>query len=199
MKALCLSLIVFLLITTFSCSQKRQSQDPVTEHLAQYRDTIVGNFSGYQIDTLICEPLDSISDPSYRGFHYRWRVYAKNGSVEELEIGNTIGINFVKEGDLDGDGADEWGYVTEWATSNWMMYKVFTYKNKQASFLYRPLPIYLPHLDPDDKDFMTTCKDSLASQSFSPGMVKVKFSDVRNEGIDFLVVDTVVPMLIKIR
>ena len=79
------------------------------------------------------------------------------------------------------------------------MYKVFTYKNKQASFLYRPLPIFLPHLDPEDKDFMTTCKDSLASQSFSPGMVKVKFSDVRNDGIDFLVVDTVVPMLNKIR
>ncbi len=199
MKSLPILTILCILLTALSCSQQKTSQPPTVDHLANYRDTIVGNFSGSQIDTLISEPLDSISNPTFKGFHYSWRVYAKNGSVDELLIDNTIRVKFVKEGDLDGDGADEWGYVTEWATSNWMMYKVFTYKNKHASFLYRPLPIYLPHLDPDDKDFMTTCKDSLASQSFSPGMVKVKFSDVRNDGIDFLVVDTVVPMLNKIR
>lgn len=118
--------ILLLLATTIGCYQNEERKGAVIDHLAGYRDTIVGNFSGSQIDTLICEPLDSISDPSYQGFHYLWRVFAKNGSVDDLEINNTIGIHFVKEGDLNGDGADEWGYVTECETSNWMMYNVYT-------------------------------------------------------------------------
>lgn len=187
--------ILIILIASFACNQKKPVQESVTDHLAQYRDTLVGNFIGSQIDTLICDPLDSVSDPAYRGLHYQWRVFAKNGSVDDLEIGNTIGIHFVKEGDLDGDGADEWGYVTEWETSNWMMYKVYTYKNKQAALLYEPLPIYIPHLDPADNDFMTTSKDSLASKSSKPGFVNVKFSDIRNDGEDFLIIDTIVPLL----
>lgn len=195
MKTLRLLPILFLLIASFACNHKKPAQESVTDHLAQYRDTLVGNFNGSQIDTLICEPLDSVSDPSYRGFHYLWRVFAKNGSVDDIEIGNTIGIHFVKEGDLDGDGADEWGYVTEWETSNWMMYKVYTYKNKKAMFLYEPLSIYIPHLDPADNDFVTTSKDSLASKSSKPGFVNVKFSDVRNDGEDFLIIDTIVPLL----
>ena len=198
MKAHRLSLIVFLLITTFSYSQKRQSQDPVTDHLAQYRDTIVGNFSGYQVDTLICEPLDSISDPSYSGFHYSCRVFAKNKSVNDLLLGNTIGIHFVKEGDLDGDGADEWGYVTKWETSNWMMYQVYTYADKKPQLLYEPLPIYLFHIDPESDSFVSA-KTDIVTTSDRPATVKVKFSDVRNDGEDFLLIDTIVPLLIDRR
>ncbi|MDD7760752.1 MAG: hypothetical protein SPJ05_07850 [Candidatus Limisoma sp.] len=194
MKTIHLLPILFLLITSIGCSQKKPQQETVTDHLAQYRDTIVGNFCGSQIDTLICEPLDSISDPSYRGFHYRWRVFAKNKSVKDLLLGNTIGIHFVKEGDLDGDGADEWGYVTEWETSNWMMYQVYTYEDKKPQLLYEPLPIYLFHIEPESDSFVSA-KTDIASKSNHPGMVNVKFSDVRNDGEDFLLIDTIVPML----
>ncbi len=190
MKTLRLLPILFLFIATISCSQKNQKQDSVTDHLAQYRDTIVGNFSGSQIDTLICEPLDSISDPTYRGFHYCWRVFSKNGSVNDCEIYNTIGIHFVKEGDLDGDGADEWGYVTEWETSNWMMYKVYSYKDKQASLLYEPLPIWLCHIDSTANSYFIN-KSDIVSKSTLPGVVNVKFSDIRNDGEDFLIIDTI--------
>ena len=194
MKTIHLLPILFLLITSIGCSQKKPQQETVTDHLAQYRDTIVGNFCGSQIDTLICEPLDSISDPSYRGFHYRWRVFAKNKSVKDLLLGNTIGIHFVKEGDLDGDGADEWGYVTEWETSNWMMYQVYTYEDKKPQLLYEPLPIYLFHIEPESDSFVSA-KTDIASKSNHPGMVNVKFSDIRNDGEDFLLIDTIVPML----
>ena len=194
MKTIHLLPILFLLITSIGCSQKKPQQEAVTDHLAQYRDTIVGNFCGSQIDTLICEPLDSISDPSYRGFHYRWRVFAKNKSVKDLLLGNTIGIHFVKEDDLDGDGADEWGYVTEWETSNWMMYQVYTYEDKKPQLLYEPLPIYLFHIEPESDSFVSA-KTDIASKSNHPGMVNVKFSDIRNDGEDFLLIDTIVPML----
>lgn len=182
--------ILFLFIAAISCSQKNQKQDSFTDHLAQYRDSIVGNFCGSQIDTLICEPLDSIPDPTYQGFHYRWRVFAKNGSVKDLELDNTIGIHFVKEGDLDGDGAEEWGFVTEWETSNWMMYKVYSYKDKKASLLYEPLPIWLCHIDTSANSYLIN-KSDIVSKSSSPGVVNVKFSDVRNDGEDFLIIDTV--------
>ncbi len=86
--------------------------------MAQYRDTLIANFNGLEIDTLICEPMDSMN-PDYRGFHYKWRVFTKNKTVKDLILENkTIGIHFVYEGDLDGNGTEEWGYVTEWPTSN---------------------------------------------------------------------------------
>ena len=198
MKTIHLLPILFLFLAAISCSQKKPQQETVTDHLAQYRDTIVGNSCGSQIDTLICEPLDSISDPSYSGFHYRWRVFAKNKSVNDLLLGNTIGIHFVKEGDLDGDGADEWGYVAEWETSNWMMYQVYTYADKKPQLLYEPLPIYLFHIDPESDSFVSA-KTDIVTTSDHPATVKVKFSDVRNDGEDFLLIDTIVPLLIDHR
>ena len=198
MKTIHLLPILFLFLAAISCSQKKPQQETVTDHLAQYRDTIVGNSCGSQIDTLICEPLDSISDPSYSGFHYRWRVFAKNKSVNDLLLGNTIGIHFVKEGDLDGDGADEWGYVAEWETSNWMMYQVYTYADKKPQLLYEPLPIYLFHIDPESDSFVSA-KTDIVTTSDRPATVKVKFSDVRNDGEDFLLIDTIVPLLIDHR
>lgn len=57
-------------------------------------------------------------------------IFTKNNSVKPLIIYNkTIGIHFVYDGDLDGNGTDEWGYVTEWDTSNWMCYHAFTNVN----------------------------------------------------------------------
>lgn len=187
--------IFLLLLATISCNQKKHSTEIVEDHLVKYRDTIVGNFSGSQIDTLICEPIDSISDPTYKGFHYEWRVYAKNRSVDEIIIGPTIGIHFVSEGDLDGDGADEWGFVTEWETSNWMTYKVYTYKNRKGNLLYEPLAIWLPHLDPEDSLYHSITAEQIASKSTEAGKINVKFSSVRNDGEDFLVIDTIVPVL----
>ena len=198
MKTIHLLPILFLFLAAISCSQKKPQQETVTDHLAQYRDTIVGNSCGSQIDTLICEPLDSISDPSYSVFRYRWRVFAKNKSVNDLLLGNTIGIHFVKEGDLDGDGADEWGYVAEWETSNWMMYQVYTYADKKPQLLYEPLPIYLFHIDPESDSFVSA-KTDIVTTSDRPATVKVKFSDVRNDGEDFLLIDTIVPLLIDHR
>ena len=198
MKTLRFLPILFLFLTAIGCSPKKHKQEPITDHLAQYRDSIVGNFSGTQVDTLICEPLDSISDPSYRGFHYSWRVFSKNGSVNDIEINNTIGIHFVKEGDLDGDGADVWGYVTEWETSNWMRYQVYTYKKRNATLLYDPLALYLPHIDSENESFYSS-KEELVTHCDIPGMVRVKFSDVRNDGEDFLMIDSIVPITVQCR
>lgn len=126
MKYLLIFIISLITLCTFSCDSIQQSNE--SDYLAQYRDTLIGNFSGQKIDTLLCEPMDSIN-ADYKGSHYKWKIYTKNNTVRPLIINyKTIGIHFVKEGDLDGNGTDEWGYVAEWETSNWMCYHAFTNK-----------------------------------------------------------------------
>ena len=91
------------------CNNNKVHNSLDSDSLAQYRDTLIGKFNGIDVDTLICEPIDSLSpkeDGTYGGCHYEWRVYTTNGTVKDLIVGKTVGIVFVKEGDLDGNGTE---------------------------------------------------------------------------------------------
>lgn len=176
-----LPLAILLSLSLLSCGNNTQQRQD--DSLCQYRDTLIGQFNGIDIDTLICEPLDS----DYKGYHYKWRVFTKNGTVRPLTIDNqTIGIHFVKEGDLDGNGTDEWGYLTEWETSNWMNYHLFTNLNGKWQHMIEPTPIYTPHID----SLLT--KDAIIQPTTDKEILRVKFSDVRNNGEDFLIIDTLI-------
>lgn len=184
--------IILCLIWLCACEREGKHQTTDLEYIAQYRDTLIGRFDGIDIDTLICEPMDSLN-PNYKGFHYRWRVFTKNKTVKDLILENkTIGIHFVYEGDLDGNGTDEWGYVTEWETSNWMCYHAFTNKRGKWEHIIEPTNIWLPHLDPQDSISYRISKEDILQPSEDSGFLKVKFSDVRNNGEDFLIVDTLI-------
>lgn len=190
MKHLLILVVSLLMFCAFSCGSKHESVD--SDSLAQYRDTLIGKFNGIDIDTLICEPMDSLN-PNYKGFHYKWRVFTKNKTVKDLILENkTIGIHFVYEGDLDGNGTDEWGYVTEWETSNWMCYHAFTNKRGKWKHIIEPTNIWLPHLDPQDSISYRISKEDILQPSEDSGFLKVKFSDVRNNGEDFLIIDTLI-------
>lgn len=190
MKHLPIIIISLIILCTFGCVGKHESKE--SDNLAQYRDTLIGNFNGLEIDTLICEPMDSLN-PNYQGFHYKWRVFTKNKTVKDLILENkTIGIHFVYEEDLDGDGTDEWGYVTEWETSNWMCYHAFTNVNGEWQHIIEPTSIWLPHLDPQDSISYRISKEDILQPSEDSGFLKVKFSDVRNNGEDFLIIDTLI-------
>lgn len=190
MKRLPIFVISLLMLSAFGCGSKPESKE--SDNLAQYRDTLIGNFNGLEIDTLICEPMDSLN-PNYKGFHYKWRVFTKNKTVKDLILENkTIGIHFVYEGDLDGNGTDEWGYVTEWETSNWMCYHAFTNINEEWKHIIEPTSIWLPHLDRQDGVSYQISKEDILQPSEDSGFLKVKFSDVRNDGEDFLIVDTLI-------
>lgn len=197
MKHLPFCLISFILLCAFGCDNKHKSveSDPMT----QYSDTLIGNFNGKEIDTLICEPMDFIT-ADYKGLHFKWRVFTKNSTVKPLILDNkTIGIHFVKEGDLDGNGTDEWRYVTEWATSNWMAYHAFTNINGEWQHIIEPTIIWLPHLDPQDNIDYTIKKEDILQSSEKADFLKVKFSDVRNNGEDFLIIDTLIRINPQIR
>lgn len=161
------------------------------------RDTLIGKFDGVNIDTLIAEPYGEKPEVKendlYSGWYYNWRVYSKKGTVKELKLENvTTGIKFVKEGDVDGDGKDEWGYVSEWPTSFWMRYNLYHNNNGRWKMLIEPTPIWLPHIDSEDKVYGGHSAEDLIQKSNKPGYLRVKFSDVRNDGGDFLLIDTLI-------
>lgn len=184
--------IILCLIWLCACEREGKHQTTDLEYMAQYRDTLIGRFDGIDIDTLICEPMDSLN-PNYKGFHYKWRVFTKNKTVKDLILENkTIGIHFVYERDLDGNGTDEWGYVTEWETSNWMCYHAFTNKRGKWEHIIEPTNIWLPHLAPQDSISYRISKEDILQPSDDSGFLKVKFSDVRNNGEDFLIIDTLI-------
>lgn len=161
------------------------------EDLSVYRDTLVGRFNGKNIDTLICEPIGPPSpaeDGIYGGQYYKWRVYTTKHTVKDLILNNTTGIQFIKEGDLDRNGTDEWSYITQWPTSNWMRFAIFTYRDGEWDYLTDPNSIWRGHADISD---LASC-NGLARRAKKPGYIHVKFSDIRNNGGDFVLIDTLV-------
>lgn len=184
-----LLLILSCLIWLCACVREGKYQTSELDYLTQYRDTLIGRFDGIDIDTLIAEPIGKKDG----GWYFKWRVFTKNNSVKPLIIDNkTIGIHFVYEGDLDGHGADEWGYVAESSTSNWMNYHAFTNVNGEWQHIIEPTSIWLPHLDPQDSVSYRISKEDILQPSENSGFLKVKFSDVRNDGEDFLIIDTLI-------
>lgn len=184
------------------CNSNKAHNSLDSDCLAQYRDTLIGKFNGIDVDTLICEPIDSLStyEEPYGGCHYKWRVYTTNGTVKDLIVGETVGIDFIKEGDLDGNGTEEWGYVTQWPTSNWMCYHAFTNINGEWQHIIEPTSIYLSHLDPQDRSCYTIREEDILQPSEKSEFIKVKFSAIRNNGEDFLLIDTLIqvnPRLFK--
>lgn len=183
------------LVLMVACGTKSEQASCIDDSLAQYRDTLIGKFNGIDIDTLICKPIDSYSsleDDLFGSKHFTWKVYTTNGTVKDLIVDNTIGIDFIKEGDLDGNGTEEWGYVTQWPTSQWMCYHAFTNINGEWQHIIEPTPIWLPHLDPQDSIYYTIKEEDILQPSEKSEFIKVKFSDVRNNGEDFLLIDTLI-------
>lgn len=104
MKHLPIFIIGLILFCAFGCGSKYHS-DP----LAQYRDSIIGNFDSCNIDTLIAEPIDTTIDRSL----WTWRIYGKSNTVDSLILSQRFIVRLIQEGDLDGNGTDEFGVRRE--------------------------------------------------------------------------------------
>lgn len=148
-------------------------------------DTLIGKFNGIDIDTLISEPIGTVT-----GFNYNWRVYTKNGTVKDLILENkTIDVRFIREGDLDGNGTEEWGFMHEWETSNWTFYDLYTFNNGEWQRMIEPLRIFKPHFAIYNRFGKDTYED-IIQKSNKGGFIKAKFSAIRND--NFVIVDTLI-------
>lgn len=148
-------------------------------------DTLIGKFNGIDIDTLISEPIGNVT-----GFNYNWRLYTKNGTVKDLILENeTIDVRFVREGDLDGNGTDEWGFMHERETSNWTLYDLYTFNNGEWQRMIEPQSIFKFHFENNDR-YGNLIYEDIIQKSNKEGFIKAKFSDLRND--DFVIVDTLI-------
>lgn len=194
MKRFCLIsalLLLFIEIGVFGCNnvvnQRSDNDGFQLDSLAQYRDTLVGKFNGKDIDTLICEPVGKLVEDDFFGeFFTEWRVYTAKGTVEELKIGNTIGIEFIQEGDLDGNDTEEWGFLTQWPTSSWTVYELFTFKEGRWKAMVDPIRIWTDHLE------TSFSESDIAQPSSKNGYIKIKTSDVIDDATNWIVIDSIV-------
>lgn len=90
------------------------------ETFKQLLDTLVGNFSGKGVDTLIAEPI------GLNTILKNFKISSKNGSTPPLYIEEICRIFMIPEGDLDGNGTEEFGIIWELAHGNWRTYHVYT-------------------------------------------------------------------------
>lgn len=110
-----------------------------TDVINEFRDTLVGNFTGKGVDTLIAEPY------GLNTVRKNFKIYSKNGSVKPLFIEEIFCVNLLSEDDLDGNGTEEFGIMWHLEMGNWNSYYVFTYLDDKWQLLIRPLCIYNPH------------------------------------------------------
>lgn len=101
------------------------------------RDTIVGNFTGRGKDTLYVVKevigeysVDSIIEPKYY-------IASNNPKIPRRELYGCPNCSprLVFEGDLDGNGTDEVGYLHTWVMSQWRVYRIFTLVNGKWRYL----------------------------------------------------------------
>lgn len=172
-------IIGMILFSAYGCRSKYHS-DPST----QYRDTIIGNFDGNNIDTLIAEPIDTTIDRSM----WNWRIYGKNNTVDTLILTQHCTVELIQEGDLDGNGTDEFGVRRESDAGTWDNYCVYTYDNGEWKYLIEPIWTYSDHFYTD----MNKGAD-VVERAHQSRYVTVRFSDIRND--DFCIVDTLIPIV----
>lgn len=199
MRTILYLLGLLLVVATSESSYKPNSDSERIESMEAFHDTLIGNFNGVDVDTLISEPIDSL-DVNSGGHFYTWRVFTKNGTVKDLILEQTTGVRFIGEGDLDNNGTEEWGYITEWPSSNWMRYHAFTNIDGAWHHLITPSDIWMPHIDAQDSTNFSMQVEDIVQLSEQPGVLKVKFSDLRenHEGdVEFVVVDTLVQIRLK--
>lgn len=189
MKRLPLVLILLLFVSLIinGNTVKQATGLSNIDTFAKYRDTIIGNFTGLHNDTLICEPLDTT--PMEGTYFIIWRIRSNNKQIPSIQVNNVFPLKFTTEGDLDGNGTDEVGFLKSWPYSTWEVYCALTLINGQWNFLIEPQSVWEDHLT----DTLST-KDLI--KPYNEKYVKVKFSTSRyisdTEDVDFCVIDTLI-------
>lgn len=145
------------------------------------RDTIIGNFTGKGIDTLYVSYDRNLKD-EYEPFI----LLASNRRIPSIRLYGIIGDppKLVNEGDLDGNGTSEVGYLHTWNMSQWRVYRVFTFINGQWRYLISPNHEYM-----ETGEFIRGRYIDLVESSNRKGWVKVNY---QTQGVNETIKDTIV-------
>ena len=133
-------------------------------------DQIVGKFDGRHIDTVYIERIfiDDIEDDD----HCRYYLCSKSGRLPKVRLD---GCMFMKpliyaEGDLDGNGTDDIGYLNTGVNGQWRFYLILTFRKGEWMLLF------------DIEDCLSTCQPFRTSgekivEPYKKGKVIVKYME----------------------
>lgn len=99
------------------------------------KDTIIGNFTGTSIDTLYVDKVVGHNDEKYKLTEFFLR--STNIKIPSIELYGYADVppKLVNEGDLDGNGTSEVGYLHTWMNSQWRYYRILTLVNNEWRYL----------------------------------------------------------------
>lgn len=138
---------------------------------------ITGNFTGHSIDTIFVleEEIDSMHN-MYDS--YKFYAVSNNPNLPTIEL---FGCGYatpllVFEGDLDGDGKDEWGYLHTWLNSQWRQYRIYNYDEirKEWRFLYYDTDNDGQHLL-STPEFVRASGVDIVEKGPRPGLIKINY------------------------
>lgn len=138
---------------------------------------IVGNFSGLGIDTLY---VDEVINEEAEAYYDKVKYYAKsnNPDIPSIELYGCYECSplLVYEGDVDGDGKDEWGYLHTWITSQWRQYRIYNYDNKRKEwrFLYYDTDIDSQRLL-DTPEYLRGSGVDIVEKGPKSGLIKINY------------------------
>lgn len=119
-------------------------------------EEIVGKFDGVHLDTLYIErtcnynpdsrdSLDMAANIDGYNDAAQYFLCSRSGRLPKMEL---YGCNemmplMYKEGDLDGNGTDDVGYLHTWTTSQWRYYRILTFLNGKWCYMFGEEEPYL--------------------------------------------------------
>lgn len=172
------------------------------------QDTIIGNFTGSGIDTLYVErvveckcDLDKDYDKEEHFAHemddelVRYYLTSTNPALGKVELFGyaSLAPRLVNEGDLDGNGTCDVGYLPVWRLSQWRIYHLFTFKDGKWKYLIAP-ETKVKDENGGESLFETgyLLRGSgyeIATPSGKKGLVRIKY---QTQGVNSLIKDTLV-------
>lgn len=96
-------------------------------------------------------------------------------------------VKMIQEGDLDGNGTEEFGVRKEAEAGTWDNYCVYTYDNGEWKYHIKPIWTYSDHFYTDLNN-----DNDVVERTSQSDLVRFLFSDIRND--DFFIVDTLIPI-----
>ena len=133
-------------------------------------DTIWGNFTGKGVDTLyVVTIVDTTKEWDEATTYY---AMSNNKNIPKMELFgcSLYQPKLVFEGDLDGDGKDEWGYLHTWMTSQWRYYRVFSLVNGHWRYLIESDRLNTPI-------FFRSSSKEVVEPGDKPGYVRINYGD----------------------
>ena len=169
------------------------------------KDTIIGTFTGYGIDTLYVKRVVDCKCSNYdQDEHYshelddeivKYYMVSTNPLLGQVELFGyaTLSPRLVNEGDLDGNGTCEVGYLPVWRLSQWRVYHLFTFKDGKWKYLIAPDSRIKNESDGDylleTGSLIRGSGEEIAKPSGKKGLVKIKY---QTQGVHTMIKDTLV-------